>query len=95
MTKALLLLGLLVGLSGCNSLVRKDGDWFETAGHPIGQFLADDQACRAGASDYITTGVAGGNASSYAANRTYNDFYSRCMTARRYRSRSYVENWFE
>ena len=95
MTKTLLLVVLLVGLSGCSALVRKDSDWFEAAGHPTEQFAADDLACRTGATDYITTGVAGSDGSVYDGNRAYNSFYSRCMTARHYRSRPYAKNWFE
>jgi len=93
--KTFALIGLLVALSGCSSLVRKDSDWFEAAGHPVEQFVADDQACHAGAADYVTLGVPGSNGTGYGANRAFNAFYSRCMTARHYRSRSYVENWIE
>ena len=95
MKKAFLLVVVALLLSGCESLVRKDGDWFETSGHSIPQFLADNEACRASAMDYITLHVAGADASSYAGNRAYNGFYSRCMTARHYRSRSYAKNWIE
>ena len=95
MTKMLLLVGVVLCVSGCSSLVRKDSDWFEAAGHPTEQFAADDRDCRTGAIDYITTGVPGSDGSVYDGNRAYNGFYSRCMTARHYRSRPYVKNWFE
>jgi len=91
--KKLLLIPVLLGLSGCDSLVRKDGDWFEASGHSAEQFERDDSACKFDATDRLAYDVIGSDETSYARSRAFNLLYARCMALRHYRPRSYWQNW--
>jgi hypothetical protein len=84
---------LLIALSGCSSLARQDGDWFEAAGHSSEQFERDNQACHAQAVDQIDDNWVRSYDSWYGQTRAFNAVYSRCMTARHYPARAYFENW--
>jgi hypothetical protein len=84
---------LLIALSGCSSLVRQDGDWFEAAGHSSEQFEHDNQVCHAQAVDLVDDNWAHNYESSYGQTQAFNAVYSRCMTARHYHARAYFENW--
>jgi hypothetical protein len=79
-------------LSGCDAIVRENGDNFE-AGADIGHFERDDQGCSIQADDTVAYTVRGMDGTSYDRNRAYNAAYARCMTARGHAPRPYVENW--
>jgi uncharacterized protein YceK len=80
-------------LSGCNAIMRQDGDSFEAAGVPPAQFDKDDQDCQMKAADYISYDLHGMGGTHYDQNRAFNAVYSNCMTSRGYRPRPYYQNW--
>jgi|HubBroStandDraft_6_1064221.scaffolds.fasta_scaffold2703447_1 hypothetical protein len=84
---------LLIALSGCSSLARQDGDWFETSGRSAEQFEYDNQACHAQATQQVDDNFARSFDSWYGQTRAFNAVYTRCMTARHYHARAYFENW--
>jgi hypothetical protein len=90
--RALFLFPVLIVLAGCSSLVRVGGDGFEAANVPPERFEADNQACGMQADDYLAYDVRGMEGTRYQKNRAYNAIYGRCMTARGYRPRPYIEN---
>ena len=91
--KRLILIPLAFGLCCCSSLVRQDGDWFESRGHSTEQFERDNQACHDQAVDQVDNNWARGYDSTYGQTRAFNAVYTRCMTARNYHARAYYENW--
>ena len=88
----LVLLSSLGALAGCNSLIRKDGDYFEASGVSPDRFERDDETCRLQASDYLTYDVHGMDGTRYQQNRAFNAVYGRCMRAQGYRARPYLKN---
>ncbi len=89
--RALFLLPLIL-VAGCSSIVRHNGDYFET-GPDIARFEADNQACATLADEngsYTLRGISG---TSYERNRTYNTVYAGCMTKLGYAPRAYARNW--
>ncbi|HEX3754731.1 MAG TPA: hypothetical protein VHV26_06610 [Rhizomicrobium sp.] len=91
--RAVLILPIFLGLLGCNSIVRKDGDWINPQGHTAEQFESDDRACEAAAAEHLTYDVTLMNATSYDRDRAFNTVYLHCMTSRRYTERPYWKNW--
>ena len=79
-------------LSGCNAIVRENGDYFE-AGADAGRFGRDDQACGIQADDTVAYTLRGMDGTGYDRNRVYNAVYGHCMTARGHAPRPYVRNW--
>ena len=86
-------LACLLLLSGCDALIRHDGDYFEAAGTDSERFEMDSQACGVLADKHVTYDLQGAGGTSYDRNRTYNAYYGRCMTGRGYAARAYAENW--
>jgi hypothetical protein len=83
----------LFAVTGCASLVRQDGDFFEAARVPPDQFERDNNGCRLQAENFLTYDPRGMGGTRYQRNRTYNAIYGRCMTAKGYRPRPYYKNW--
>ena len=84
--------GLFV-VTGCTSLVRQDGDFFEAKGVPPSQYERDNNGCRLQAQDFLTYDPRGMEGTRYQRNRIYNGIYARCMAAKGYRPRPYYKNW--
>lgn len=91
--RALFLCLGLFAMTGCTSLVRQDGDFFEAARVPPDRFERDDNGCRLQAENFLTYDPRSMEGTRYQRNRTYNSIYGRCMTAKGYRSRPYYKNW--
>ena len=88
----LILFPLLAALTGCNSLVRQDGDYFEASGVSPERFERDDQTCQQKANDYLAYDVRGMDGTRYRQNRAFNAVYRGCMRSLGYRARPYFKN---
>ncbi len=82
-----------LSLSACNSIVRKDGDWFDVVGPGSGDFADDAAACKETARLGEENDLRLIGETRYAHIRRYNELISTCMISRGYRSRPYWKNW--